>query len=194
MIALANLLMCLVIALAGGLGSAYYMISSGSPLTTRLIGPWQVWKEAGRVEADPYTRAHFAMSGRLPAGSRTALYFMAARDSGGSPLVLNCDYTVSGVGPDAQWWTMSAYDAGGSLFANAAERYSYNSASVMRAADGTFSIAVSREARPGNWLPVSGSGAYRILLSVYGLDGGDKPAQAKKDQAGLPEIRKGSCR
>ena len=194
MIGLFHLLLCLGLAVFGGLGSAYYMISSGTSLTTRFIGPWQVWKDAGRTEADPYTRAHFAISGRLPAGSRTALYFLAERDGEGRQLQANCDYTVKGVGPDALWWSLSAYDKAGQLFANPAGRYAFNSADVMRTTDGTFSVTVSRHAMSGNWLPVTGSGPLRILLSVYGLDVGDARAKPRQDQAGLPVILKGSCR
>ena len=64
----------------------------------------------------------------------------------------------------------------------------------MRSADGTFTVTVSREAMAGNWLPVSGSGSLRLLLSVYGLDVGDARAKTRQDQAGLPTIEKGSCR
>ena len=194
MVALINFLVCLGIAVAGGLGSAFYMITSGSPLTTRHVGPWEVWKDAGRLEADPYTRAHFATTGRLPAGSRNALYFLASRDSTGGNLFLNCEYTVSGLGPDAQWWSISAYDKAGQLFANAAERYAYSSATAMRAADGTFAITVSRDARPGNWLPIAGSGSLRLMLSVYGLEAEDTRKPASRTSAGLPVIRKGACR
>ena len=194
MIALINLLVCLGIALVGGLGSALYMISSGSPLTTRHIGPWEVWKDAGRVEADPYTRAHFATSGRLPTGSRNALYFLASRDSSGGSLSASCDYTITGRGPNAQWWSLSAYNQAGQLFPNAAGRFAYGSATVMRTADGIFTITVSRDARAGNWLPVAGSGPIRLMLSVYGLETEDTRRQPVQDQAVLPVIRKGACR
>lgn len=193
MIAVVNFLLCLGIAIVGGLGSASYMITSGSPLTTRQIGPWQVWKDAGRVEADPYTRAHFSTSGRLPAGSRNALYFLANRDSAGATLALNCEYTIGGLGPDAQWWSLSAYDMAGQLFTNSANRYAYSGTTVMRATDGTFAITVARDARPGNWLPVAGSGTFRLMLSVYGLEAED-PRRASANSAGLPFIRRGTCR
>ena len=194
MIALFNLLVCLGIAVLGGVGSALYMISSGSPLTTRHAGPWEVWKDAGRVEADPYTRAHFATSGRLPVGSRNALYFLASRDSAGGALSANCTYSVSGRGPIAQWWSVSAYNQAGQLFPNAAERFAYGSATVMRSADGIFTITVSREARAGNWLPVAGNGAVRLMLSVYGLEAEDTRGSKPRDQAQLPVIRQEGCR
>ena len=192
MIFLINMLVCLVIALAGGLGAAHYMISFGSPLTTRHIGPWEVWKDAGRVEADPYTRAHFAKTGQLPTGSRNALYFLATRDSNGVHLSTSCDYVVSGRGPHALWWSVSAYDSTGQLFANPAQRYAFSNAAVMRSPDGTFSVVVSKEARAGNWLPVAGNTAFNLMMSVYGLEADDGRDAAQ--DTGLPVIRKGACR
>ena len=195
MIFVINMLVCLGIALAGGIGAAHYMIKVGSPLTTRHFGPWEVWKDAGRVEADPYTRAHFATTGQLPTGSRNALYFLAARDSDGKLLAANCDYAVTGRGPNALWWSLSAYDTAGQLFPNAAQRFAFSQATVMRAADGTFVIAVSRDARSGNWLPVTGGGSFKLMLSVYGLEAdGVRVNNDTSDQTGLPAIRKGTCR
>jgi hypothetical protein len=187
-----NLLVCLGIALFGGLGAAHYMIKFGSPLTTRQFGPWEVWKDAGRVEADPYTRAHFATTGQLPTGSRNALYFLATRDGDGRSLTANCDYAVTGRGPRALWWSVSAYDSAGQLFPNAAQRFAFSQATVMRAADGNFTITVSRDARSGNWLPVTGGSSFKLMLSVYGLESDESRAPA--GQTGLPAIRKGACR
>ena len=190
-----NLLVCLALAVVGGIGSARYLIASGSPLTTRHFGPWEVWKDAGRVESDPYTRAHLATTGQLPVGSRNALYFLATRDSAGSRLDTRCVYTVSGRGPGAVWWSLSPYDADGKLFANEAQRYAYSSASVMRGGDGTYAIMVARDAGAGNWLPVSGSGNFQLMLSAYGLDGLDGRGTADSDGlSALPTIVKGACR
>ena len=200
MTVLINILVCIGIALAGGLGSAVYMIAAGTPLTTRQLGAWQVWTNAGRVEADPYTRAHFATTGRLPIGSRNALYFLASRDSTGGRLDTACTYTVSGHGPSALWWSLSAYDAAGQLFANDAQRYAYSSATVMRGADGAYSVTVSRDAGAGNWLPVSGrGGGFRLMLSVYGLEsedsrGAEPSATQPQARGALPVIRRGACR
>src|SRR5690606_40202050 len=54
------------VALILGIGSAWYMIEHGSLLTTARIGPWKSWLSEGNPNADPYTRAHLARSGRLP--------------------------------------------------------------------------------------------------------------------------------
>ena len=69
-----------LLALAAGLGSAWYMIDAGAAFTTGRIGPWAVWYSAGNPTADPYTKAHFARTGRLPITSTSALYYSARSD------------------------------------------------------------------------------------------------------------------
>ena len=71
------------VALLLGIGSAWYMIDHGSPLTTGRIGPWASWVSEGNPVADPYTKAHLARSGRLPLTSTIARYFVANSDSEG---------------------------------------------------------------------------------------------------------------
>ena len=44
-----------VVALMLGIGSAWYMIERGSPLTTTKVGPWDGWVSEGNPSADPYT-------------------------------------------------------------------------------------------------------------------------------------------
>ncbi len=74
------------VALILGIGSAWYMIEQGSLLTTTRIGPWKSWLSEGNPNADPYTRAHLARSGRLPLTSTAARYFAADTDSSGRSL------------------------------------------------------------------------------------------------------------
>jgi hypothetical protein len=195
--ALANVLLNLVafavVAVGGGLGSAWYMTEAGSRLSTRTFGPWVVWTSAGRLEADPYTRAHTARNGLLPLSSTLQVVFRAKTDSRGSGLTSTCDYTLLMDDLSPAWWSLAVYDIQGRLIANAAERYAFNSATVMRQPDGRAAIAVSRDARPGNWLP-SGRG-NRIVLVLTVLD--QATASAVHDGGtprGLPEIQRTGCR
>jgi hypothetical protein len=66
---LVNVIVFVTIAIAGGLGTSWYMIEKGSRLTTRTAGPWVTWVSAGRPQADPYTRAHHIRRGILPVSS-----------------------------------------------------------------------------------------------------------------------------
>jgi hypothetical protein len=201
---LAIALATLVVAVLGGLGSAWYMVEKGSRLTTERQGPWRLWTAAGKLDADPYTRAHVARSGRLPIGATSAHYYVAESDGDGRRLAASCEYLIEGIGPDALWWSLAAYDRHGMLFRNEAQRYAYNSAAVMRSASGVYQIQISNKARPGNWLPVSGGGPMSLVLRVYEPRRDDEAAAAAAEQRApkpaarrsqrLPTITRVGCR
>ena len=183
------------VALILGIGSAWYMIERGSPLTTASFGPWQSWLSEGNPNADPYTRAHLARSGRLPLTSTVARYFMADTDSRGRSLSSGCEYSIVGAPLDARWWSLAVYDAYGSLIANPSHRYSFNSEEAIRRADGSFHITLSRNARPENWLP-GGSGPDRnlvLVLRVYGARDTDISGIGQIPLERLPTIERVRC-
>jgi hypothetical protein len=174
-----NLLIFLLIAVGGGLGSSWYMIERGSSLTTERAGAWAVWTAAGRADADPYTRAHFMRRGMLPISSGFAVTYEALTDDDGERLHSSCEYAIEGEEPPARFWSISVFDENGRLIPNAAERYAYNSATLLKSGSGRFDIALSRSARPGNWLPTAGAGRFSLVLSLEGRDPGvawDPPA------------------
>jgi hypothetical protein len=190
---LLNLVAFAVLAFGGGLGSAWYMIEAGSRLSTRTFGPWVTWTSAGRLDADPYTRAHTARNGLLPLSSTLQVVFRARTDSSGGRLTSTCDYTLLIDDLAPAWWSLAVFDTDGRLIANAADRHAFNGATVMRQPDGRASVTVARDARPGNWLP-SGRG-NRIVLVLTVLD--QATASAVHDGGaprGLPEIRRTGCR
>ena len=115
-----------VVALMLGIGSAWYMIERGSPLTTTKVGPWAGWISEGNPNADPYTEAHVARSGRLPLSSTVARYFTARTDSGGHTLTSACQYLIVGSPLNARWWSLAVYDEYGGLIENPSGRYSFN--------------------------------------------------------------------
>lgn len=190
---ISNVLVFLAIAIAGGLGSSWYMIERGSALTTRTQGPWVTWTAAGRMDADPYTRAHFARRGVLPMSSTIALTYEAKRDSEGRQLRAGCEYVVEGDDLPAAWWSLAVYDDDGRLIPNAAARYAYNSATVMRSPGGRFAITLAPEVRPGNWLPTGQSGG-RITLALRVEE--PQVAGSTPDERGtvpLPGIKRVGC-
>ena len=163
---IANVIMFLLVAVIGGLGSSWYMIERGNALTTRTAGSWIAWVAAGRADADPYTRAHFIRRGMLPVSTALALTLEAISDSEGQRLHSSCEYAVDGEEPPGRFWSISVFDEQGRLIPNPADRYSYNSATLLRAPGGRFSIALARSARPGNWLPTGGAGRITLILTV----------------------------
>jgi hypothetical protein len=186
--------MVFILALILGLGSAWYMIEEGSALTTSRVGPWSVWRSAGKPDADPYTKAHMARAGRLPITATSALYFFANGDETGAQLSSDCEYVVEGQPLNAAWWSLAIYDGSGRLIPNKADRYSFNRTDVARRADGSFRIVLARSARPGNWLPTAKQGSLKLMLRAYDLRDADSVLDKAAAERGLPTIRKILCR
>jgi hypothetical protein len=189
-----NLLINFSLALMLGLGSAWYVIEEGSALTTSYVGPWSVWRDAGKPNADPYTKAHMARAGRLPITATSALYFFTTRDEDGKPLSSDCEYVVEGRPLNASWWSIAVYDGTGRLIPNKADRHSFNRTDVARRADGSFRIVLARSARPGNWLPTAQQGSLQLVLRAYGLRDADNVLDKAAAERGLPTIHKVVCR
>ena len=55
-----------------------------------------------------------------------------------------CDYLISGITPQARYWTVTLYDPDGRLVANAIDRQDFTSQEIVRQADGRFEITISR--------------------------------------------------
>ena len=189
---IANMLMFVAIAVVGGLGSSWYMIERGSRLTTHAFGPWIVWHSAGRADADPYTRAHYMRRGMLPVSTAIAVTFEAIADSQGQRLHSSCEYALEGAEPPAKFWSISVFDEHGRLIPNPADRFSYNSATALRGPGGSFSIALARVARAGNWLPTGGAGRLSLVLIVEELQ--DSAAAGGTQNWQPPEIKRVTCR
>ncbi len=181
-------------ALVLGIGSAWYMIERGSPLTTSKVGPWASWLGEGNPKADPYTRAHLARSGRLPLTSTAARYFVANTDSDGRTLTADCEYAIVGSPLNARWWSLAVYDERGSLIANPSNRYSFNGEEAIRHANGSFRVNLARNARPENWLP---SGAVdqnlMLMLRIYGPRETDSEGIGLIPGDRLPKIKRLEC-
>ncbi len=182
-----------LLALVIGIGSAWYMIDNGAFFATSSIGPWQTWSNEGRLDADPYTRARMARSGRLPVTGSTALYFTASEDSEGSRLSSECDYEISGRPINSLWWSIAAYDGEGQFIRNKAERYSFNSKNIALLPDGSFKIRLAPKARPGNWLPSDEADDPMLILRVFrpqnNAEAGSRDTRAEI----LPSITRLDC-
>jgi hypothetical protein len=188
---LINIILFLVVAVGGGLGTSWYMIEKGSPLTTQVAGPWVTWVTAGRPQADPYTRAHHVRRGVLPVSTALTQTFEANTDSDGQALYSTCEYLIQGEEPQA-FWSLAVFDEQGRLIANEAERHAFNSATLMRGPSAGMDIVLARDARPGNWLPTGGGGRLSLQLQV------EEPRSSLPGSEPilppLPVIRRIACR
>jgi hypothetical protein len=191
--ALLNLAVFLVVALGGGLGTAWYMIEAGSRLSTRSFGPWVTWATAGRPDADPYTRAHIVRNPLLPLSSTSELTFKAKTDSRGARLTSACDYAVVMEDFEPAWWGLAVYDMQGRLIANAADRHAFNSSTAMRELDGRTVITLARDARPGNWLPSGRGNRVLLVLTVEDAGWGNMVHDGAAPKS-MPEIVRTGCR
>ena len=74
---------------------------------------------------------------------------------------------ISGITPQARFWTLTLYDPQGRLVGNSVDRQGFTSQEIVRRADGSFDIVVAPRARPGNWLPTGGVDSYVLVLRLY---------------------------
>lgn len=175
-----------------GLGSSWYMIERGSPLTTTTVGPWVSWVSAGRVDADPYTRAHAARLGILPLSTEVAQTFIARTDSEGRTLHSSCDYAIEGREIPFFWWSLTVFDASGRLIPNVLGRSAFTSDTMAVRADGSFVATLSRDPHSGNWLPVGGAGRLALAFTVVDL-GTRTVAQEGEVERVVPAITRLGC-
>ncbi len=174
-----------------GLGLTQYALTRGTAFGAITIGAWTAWPKTGTSDIDPYARAAIARSGELPIGSGDGVAFFASSDDTGRPLDGRCVVTLSGTTPAARFWTVTLYDLDGRLIPNPADRYGFTSQEIARRADGTFEIAVSPRARPGNWLPTGGIDRYVVVLRLYDTPVGVATRTAK--DAPMPAVAAGAC-
>lgn len=184
-----------VAALILGIGSAQFMIERGSPLTTRRVGPWVSWISEGNPNADHYTKAYLARSGRLPLAPTMASYFIARKDSAERSLASTCEYSIQGKSLNARWWSLVLYDEDGSLIDNPSQRFSFSSGEAIRRSDGSYRIHLAKNARAENWLP-SGDAPERklmLVLRVYAPRETDAFGSGRILDDQLPKIERLQC-
>ncbi|MFN0218072.1 MAG: DUF1214 domain-containing protein [Hyphomicrobium sp.] len=183
----------MVAAIVGGVASSRYMVDGGSPLTTDSFGPWRHWRNIGRTDADPYTRAHIAASGALNMSVDSAGVYEAFTDENGARLHSSCDYVIEGPDPLGLWWSLAVFDREGRLIANDAERYAFTRDTVALNPNGSYIITLGRDARPGNWLPTGGAGRLALVFTVLDPATGLSDDQRAERNKLAPAIRREGC-
>lgn len=185
---LVELFATLLIALALGLSSAWFMVAA--PRIGYGVGAWKAVPAVSAETADPYTRARVARTGEIVLGAGEGLVFIAETDDDGRRLEGACDYRLSGRTPTARLWTLSVTDDAGEPPTSTSGRTALVSREILRDADGRFEIAVAATARPGNWLPSHAKGPQRLFFRLY-----DTPLALSPDPTmRMPRIVRGACR
>ena len=181
----------LAVAAAIGLGATWVALTRGTAYGGVTIGAWTAWPKNGTTGIDPYARAMVVRTGELPVGSGDGVAFYASTDDAGESLDGRCDVLVSGITPQARFWTLTLYDPEWRLVANSIRRQGFTSQEIIRKADGAFDVAVGPRARPGNWLPTGGIDKYQLVLRLY-----DTPigmATRTGADAPMPSITRRGC-
>lgn len=188
---LLGLLFAFAIATFVGLGATLFALTRGTAFGTFTIGAWTAWPKNGTVDIDPYARAKIARTGELPIGSGDGVAFFAQSDDKGRPLDGRCDISISGITPQARYWTITLYGQDGNLVGNSANRQGFTSQEIIRKSDGGFEITAAPRTRAGNWLPTGGVERYILVIRLY--DSPVSVATRAGREAPMPSIKLESC-
>jgi hypothetical protein len=187
----ALILYAVSLALLLGLGSAWWAVSGDYRFGKIKAGAWTAAPRVGSRDADPYARALIARNGEIPLAVGEGLMFWANADDAGRSLEARCAYRVGSTTPPARAWTLALYGADGRPVVSELQRGGFTSSEVLRDAEGRFTIAIARDARPGNWLRMPESGRVSLALRLY-----DTPVAggaAALDPRSLPAIERLDC-
>jgi hypothetical protein len=186
-----GLLFTLAVAAGTGLGATWLALTKGTAAGGIAIGAWTFWPRTGTTGIDPYARAIIARTGELPIASGDGVAFYAWADKDGNLFDGRCDVVLSGITPQARYWTITLYDLEGRLVPNSMQRQSFTSQEIIRNSDGSFEMTVGPRARPGNWLPTGGLERYVLVLRLYDTPVGVATRSGR--DAPMPDVTRGAC-
>jgi hypothetical protein len=174
-----------------GLIVTWFVIERKKGFGAIEAGPWTSWSRIGTPDVDPYSRAILAYFSETALSESEGTSFVAYGDKSGVEFDPACDYLVKGEVPLARYWTLTLFSPEGAPVANRAGRQSFTSGEVLRESNGQIEIAISRHARPGNWLPLGEASRFVLVLRLYDseLSAPSGMIDAKK----MPMFVKGHC-
>jgi hypothetical protein len=181
----------LAIAFGGGILFTLSALDASAGFGAIRLGAWQAFPALHTEAADPYAKSHRARAGRLLYGTAEGLEFNAGDDDAHDRLTANCNYRISGQTPPARLWTLFSVGPDGKPLAPQPGRpAAINSWIVLRNADSSFSVTVSREAVAGNWLALPPAGDFRLVMTLL-----DTPAAGSSGliDLSMPKVEKIGC-
>jgi hypothetical protein len=184
------LLASITVALATGFGLSYYALTDGRLFGAAQLGPWISWPDLGSASPNPYSRGHLTREAALQLGRAEGLQFIATTDSKGEALDLACSYTLAGHVPVSSFWTLVATNGEGINLAIPDGNIALRSSEVVRNNDGSMVVHVGTRLASGNWLELTGTGAFELKLTLY-----DTTAFSgfSSDNDKMPSITRGDC-
>lgn len=180
----------IAIALTVGFGLSWYALTDGRLFGVLQAGPWGAWPDVGSPNPNPYTRAHLARVAGVQMGQGEGLQFQATTDSDGEPLDLRCTYFLTGNTPIAAFWTLAAVDPRGVNLAPKEGIAFVRSSDLARDNAGAIQLYVGTKLRPLDWLELSGTGPFSLVLNLYDtvISSGISSAEAT-----MPAIHREAC-
>lgn len=162
-----RLLMMIAVALVVGFGLSYYALTDGRLFGAVQLGPWTAWPDIGSPQPNPYTRGHITREAALQLGQSEGLTFIANQDSDGAALDLRCSYRLDGRVPVSTFWTLEAIDpvTWANLSAPGTDA-AMRSSEIVRV-DNAMLIHVGTHLRPLNWLELTGTGPFSLVMTLY---------------------------
>ncbi|MBD8663800.1 DUF1214 domain-containing protein [Rhizobium sp. CFBP 8752] len=158
----------LAIAFGGGIWSTRLALDATTGFGALRIGPWEAFPQAQTADADPYAKSHRANAGKLLYASAEGLTFTATTDMTGERLVASCSYRIRGHTPHARFWTLFAQAPGAAAPSLSSDLpQALNSRITLRQPNGEFEITASPTAKSGNWLALTQSGDFRLVLTLF---------------------------
>lgn len=157
-----------LVAAAVGLGSTWLALKRVG-LEGVTAGAWRADLLAGSADAGLYTRARIAVNAVLALDRSETIYFLATHDDRGEALRAECRYRLSGVAPNAAWWSITAYASDNYLFPVESHRYSISGNSLNIRAGQRFAATIGPSATDSD-IETAGSGALRLTLRLYKPD------------------------
>ena len=118
---------------------------------------------------------------------------MAKTDEQGLRLLGTCEYTIESKDVLSDWWSLTAFDETGKLQKNPAERYSFNSATILRDTTGKYKINLSAQPRSGNWLPSNIGNKIILLFRLHKPAAAELGSDENSPRQRLPKIRRVTC-
>lgn len=157
----------LVLAIIGGISAALFSLNLGGPLPTdKDVAGWSISEAVATASGSARSRALWAQSAFAAGPPSHVLYFFRTMAENGHTLEGGCRYRLTGVPPDAGWWSLTVYDDKLALIASTGDR-SINPDTVRLEDDGSFTVYVSAVPEPGNWLSDRSAGEVSIVFRVF---------------------------
>ncbi|AJD40552.1 DUF1214 domain-containing protein [Rhizobium sp. SEMIA 4085] len=181
----------LIVAFGGGIVVSLYALDATQGFGAIKLGAWEAFPELQTADADPYAKSHRARAGKLLYGSAEGLTFTASVDDSGERLNAACSYRISGQTPPARLWTLFTSDnSGNPASIRPGLPAALNSWTILRQADSSFTIDISANARPGNWLALPAAGTFRLVLTLF-----DTPTAGSSGviDLAMPRLTKTGC-